>query len=1231
MSIYTSTKLYIYLLIIGLGLMLVGLLMDIPLKNKILTWQTSYEISSINAKIIDRSQQLKEVMLTSTSISVKEFTAKQVEINVKAKQNHIELFIYDDNSLLYWTTYLYAPRRVSPFNVVVLEKVGKSYYLQLCSQHNGFVYIASSPLQTGYTIDNDYLYNKNDIINIREWRISQSDSVKSNLNLKLGNQNVAKLIRRNQNKNLLATLFVFIPGWLAFGFSCLRLIQLCIRRRRTANTLIFIIAFFGLNIFLWKFARLPENLYSLPLFSAKYYAGSSLMNSLGDACILSILLLIFSNILIRSSKFFSSSSRNNIIQLALYGLVGSLLASQFIPFLESLVLDSSFSMALDNVLSLNIYSIIAILLSGLWLYILFRLGSQYILVWLRSGIRIYMLILTLLPGLLISVFLVDFHYLEWFSGVLLLLVVLTSIYFYFKASSSTKPWLYAVQVMLSAAFISIHIANYQNENREEDAQILANNVQKERDAVAEYLININSLRMINDGALRQMVRNETPKLNQKISRRMQQTYFTGYLNKYIVTAYHEHLPDDFKSADSTYKNLLLNNPLFQGTDYEILQPHRLYFVNQHNGLPTYFYTFILYNVGPQPIAVSLNIREKPFYEASVYPELLLSTGLQQANDQNNFSYAIYNSNKLITQHGEYNYPRDWTLKGDKSKNAVWQRVLNNGKEHFIINIPEANQKIIISASIRGLFYYISLFTAILVFYSTLILSILLIRRIRHSKYNRLLNRSIIGSWWSNISFRNKILFTILFGLSIALILMGYVTVEYINYQYNKEEITTLQYKTRSIQTRLENAINNTESDVPVTLDEIATQISSLSDDHQTDVNLYNTDGYLLASSQQLIFDRNLLSQYINPEAYTHFANDYSSQVIVSEHLGDLQYLSSYVPIRNYDGVIVAFINLPYFSKEQSLEQRINNFLVALINVYILLFFLLLLMGVLLSRALVSPLNTIRERLRATGLSGSNFTLNWDTNDEIGLLVKEYNLMVKKLNVSAEKLAQSEREGAWKEMARQVAHEIKNPLTPMKLKLQQMQLIQKSGQTNIAELWDRTAKLLITQIDTLNEIAVEFSEFATMPMGHPIPIDVNNNIRQLAELYADSTEAKIQLKLSEETPVILIDSSQFDRSITNLIKNAMQSIPANRDGVVQIESFIYRNRVQIVVSDNGNGIPEELHKRIFTPNFSTKNSGMGLGLTMVRNIIERQGGNIKFETVQGEGTSFYISMPYHFVS
>jgi len=328
-----------------------------------------------------------------------------------------------------------------------------------------------------------------------------------------------------------------------------------------------------------------------------------------------------------------------------------------------------------------------------------------------------------------------------------------------------------------------------------------------------------------------------------------------------------------------------------------------------------------------------------------------------------------------------------------------------------------------------------------------------------------------------------------------------------------------------------------------------------------------------------------------------------------------------------DGSKIGYLNLPYFTREKEFRQEVTTMILAFINIYVFLFLASILVAYFISSRITDPLKLIRNHLQGVQLGKNPAPIQYRSNDEIGILVSEYNRKVEELANSAELLARSERESAWREMAKQIAHEIKNPLTPMKLNIQFLQRTDPAKVENYDEIMKRVTETVIEQIDNLSAIATEFSNFAKIPKPQNERFNLAERLRDIIKLYdyTDESDFVTQFEGAEKIEVYA-DKEQFSRAIINLIKNAIQAIPENGNGKIIIEIVDEKESAVVKVTDNGKGIPDNLKESIFVPNFTTKTSGAGLGLAITKNIVENFKGEIWFTSEQGSGATFFIRIP-----
>lgn len=394
------------------------------------------------------------------------------------------------------------------------------------------------------------------------------------------------------------------------------------------------------------------------------------------------------------------------------------------------------------------------------------------------------------------------------------------------------------------------------------------------------------------------------------------------------------------------------------------------------------------------------------------------------------------------------------------------------------------------------------------------------------------------------------------------------------------------------------------------------KICELADVHNLDINLFSPDGELIISSNFQMFDSELLE--------TEVPGDILDMVVEGERRflqpssDTSEVLLIYSILYTVEGAPLAILNLPYFEPDRIPEQDLE-FLETLIALYIILFIAAVVLAYFLSNYITQSLTTITKRMQLVQLGRENEPIKWNSKDEIGALVDEYNRMMKQLEQHAIKLAQSERETAWKEMAKQVAHEIKNPLTPMRLSVQMLE--RKLEVADKARLNEFTESML-AQIDALSNIATAFSRFASMPEMKKERIELRPFFERV-----NAAHELVGIQCPEESVHIEADRDQLTRVLNNLILNAEQAIPEGRDPEVVVGyRTIKDDLVEIFVRDNGIGIPESRREKVFEPSFTTKTQGMGLGLAMVKNIVKGFKGEITFESKEGQGTTFIVRLP-----
>ena len=317
--------------------------------------------------------------------------------------------------------------------------------------------------------------------------------------------------------------------------------------------------------------------------------------------------------------------------------------------------------------------------------------------------------------------------------------------------------------------------------------------------------------------------------------------------------------------------------------------------------------------------------------------------------------------------------------------------------------------------------------------------------------------------------------------------------------------------------------------------------------------------------------------------------------------------------------LIGLMGMPFFESKNHLKRQQIEVFTSLINIFILIFIVSLVVAYFAVKILTDPLKLLTQKIKKTSFSDLNQPLEYESKDEIGILVDEYNQMLRKFEESKTALARSDKEAAWKTIAQQVAHEIKNPLTPMKLTLQQMQRVIDSDDRS-----HRAINNLLHQVDTLSDIATSFSAFAKMPIPESEPFNIVGVLKESAQLF-ENEHGKITINFSTDELNVVGDSKLTGRIFNNLMIYAFQSVAKDREPEIVGELNESTKKAKISISDNGTGIPEEFHNKVFIPNFTTKVTGSGIGLAIAKRGIEHAGGSIWFESSEN-GTTFFIEWP-----
>ena len=612
-----------------------------------------------------------------------------------------------------------------------------------------------------------------------------------------------------------------------------------------------------------------------------------------------------------------------------------------------------------------------------------------------------------------------------------------------------------------------------------------------------------------------------------------------------------------------------------------------------------------------------------FSTQALMPELFKPL---QTNMQNPalYDYALYNQGVLLWS--SHNFPFTTILPAGFRLMNEYETQALDGQEVLWYNA--GNRRLVAVIKPGGVFSgAITVFAYIFSCFILLYLVEQLLIRLLSGPYR-------LQHFWVGepLSIRSKIRRTVILVSILSFVLIGIATVYFFIHRYQQNNNSRLTSLVSTVEKDLRSQTDITalfrQPFAPGSANMLpgnSATVTALADLLGIDINLFDLNGNLTATSQQLIYNREYISTKMNPVAFYQVAFNHQSQYLQTETIGQLTYQGVYLPVRSAKGATLGFINIPYFASQVELNQEISNFLVTLIN---LIAFISIIAGILaffITNSITTSFFTIGQKMKAVSLGSANEPIQWNHNDEIGVLVQQYNKMLEQLDESARKLATSERENAWREMAKQVAHEIKNPLTPMKLSLQYLQRQLENDAPNVKQAAAKTATMLVEQIDHLSQIASDFSQLARINVARVEKMDLQEVLSRVVMLYRMDSHFEITWQPAQEAVYIEADRTQINRLFTNLIKNAGEAVE-EKQAIINISKLTDLDAVTIAITDNGPGIPADRKPHLFTPSFTTKSSGSGLGLAICKDIVERAGGTIWFQSNIINETTFFIRLP-----
>jgi signal transduction histidine kinase/type II secretory pathway pseudopilin PulG len=1148
------------------------------------------------------------------------------------------LFAYRHDSLLAWSNSTVLPPQRLP-NPGRFYSLSNGYYYGFSYQSSwlpaGVWISVLFPIATRYPLSNDYLQSGFAASATIDPKTILSDTASAGAAPVLApDGHIAAYVREAKGLHPACAPPVWVvASWLLFVFCIALWVHLYAQRlissgRNWAG--LALVALCIVLLFSWRFLTgLPFHIGDTAFYSARLFGVSRLLPSLGDFYFQILAALWLLHVTERSLRSHESPRIVSITvqRLLAFGcsLIAGFVAVLFLHLLRSLVLDSLIPFDTAHLSSLDRNAVAGLFASILLLAAMlqFLRVIRRLLSWLVSNLRVQSILLLAGVALPFIIFLnAPLSQAFLLVGLWLILVVLLQQWSKFREKDIAFHSVNLFWSVLHCLLLSLLLQGFIRERELIVRKNFAERLATRQDDALEYNFSQIEPYLRSDTSLQHFLMHPTRAGRDSLEERLGRLYFSNGFAAYQA---------------QTFLFDVSNRPLYNSDTSSITQlvavtqeevPSRtspsLYYREAATSDHIYLGIIEVKDDDDKLLGILIiDLEQKKIVAETVLPELLQPGAINQIQKAAGYSYAVYADRKLVAQTSDYPFP--FYIPKDTGSKEFFER---RGKEFStLIYTPDEHRTVYVWHRLGSLSESLTLFSYLLLL-RFLLLAIQSIYRTMLAWRQRPRRSRLVVA----MGLRRRVQLAVMGIVACSFLLIGVITVVFLSRQYTQtnkaKRQAMMQTVSRAIQQYMKEAnMDGDEAQWRHAMEHTRFRyfLGRIAANQKIDINLFDQNGRLAVSTQQPIYDLGLLAPVMRPDA---LATMYTTQPKLlqkdDETIGSLRYISCYVPLRDAKANIAGFLNVPLFYSQRDLEEQISSVVVALINLYAMIFLLSSLMAVLITRWITRAFDIIIRQFGRLALHG-NEPLQWPYEDEIGILVAEYNKMVQKVEENVALLAKSERESAFREMAQQVAHEIKNPLTPMKLNVQYLQRAIQSGQGNVTELARRTSESLLEQINNLSVIATEFSDFARIG-SRPERIDLKEVVNKVVDLFVHEERIAIECRLSDEHLVVMADRSQLVRIINNLMQNAIQAIPAERDGRVHVRLFANANDAVLEVQDNGQGISEETEQKLFTPYFTTKTSGTGLGLAMTRQMVEVWGGSISYTTELGIGTTFVIRLP-----
>jgi signal transduction histidine kinase len=1108
--------------------------------------------------------------------------------------------------ILYWSDNL--PVTVEQLDNVTEESkymyFGNGWYVAHAFRHGAFKYITLILIAKEYLYQNQFL--RNEINPAFHFPKNIIILPLGDVGIPVKDCNGAPLFVVNSNVPAIVTSGMsLLFRWLTIIAGCLLILVVFHNPDLYAKSLWYLLLAFvllsGLRIFIFHSSGFFRG--DLYLFTPSLYADSELLPSLGDLLLHLLFLFLFVVILFTAKETVRTRLNNNRIIFVLSGILIALFLCATLYIAESLAFNSEISFKVYKMNDVTIYTFVAYFILALVFTQLCLLVYLHIFIFDKFN-PVKQLTVQGVIALIMLCLLMKFRYEN-----LIILTLYLIIYFTFlkKARSGFTLSAFVGLTVFISLYMSFSLIVNTTEKEHKHREVLAKGLLTESDPTAEMLLKDMEKKISSDLYVKKILFTDLFD-NTDLYEVLIDKYFRGYLQRYELRFYVCHPYTDLKITeedktenciDFFMKEKNKGNPLLGSSHFRFMNNYwgRIHYLGDFEFVDEHDTVFLF-----------LELYSKREIESSIgYPKLLRFESGGIDYEAKGYSYAKYSGGKRVSKVGPYDYSFELTA---RYKEGFFEM---NGYSHYSFKTKDGLVAIL-SFPKFGYSGMVSIFSYSFVIF---IVILFLLLSVAGLKPTISINRN---------SYRRRITIVILAGIIGALTTLTIAMLAYIISQSEKKNLDAIHSKMQSTIIELDQSLFDRKKIVPDMYNSLEATLIVLSNAFNTDLNMYDMSGNLLVSSRYEIFDKNLIGKKMNREAFHALAIDKQSKFIHTERIGTISYYSSYTTYYNRPGEAIAYLNILHFNNQAEFRTELLSLTGAVMNIYIFLIVTGIALAIFVSNQITRPLDLVRRQMAKLNLAGHPEPIDYKENNELGDLVGVYNRMIAELAESAKIMAENERESAWREMARQIAHEIKNPLTPMKLNIQLALRMKEKNSKGWQKKMDDAIKSTLEQIDILSYIASEFSNFARMGKVELETVDLSQAISSAISLFSGYNKIKIHFDDNEKDCHVKANSEQLQRVLTNMLKNSVQALENVPNPEITVVLEKKATNCVIRISDNGAGISADVAKNLFRPNFTTKSGGTGLGLAISKSIIESFGGTITFIPSE-KGACFDVTMRY----